>query len=138
MFIVKSKNVIVRYILFISSVCLGRATLRWRNRLILLMCKLLRHFLNPQPADTLVKRRMVISFAKLVALLVLFSTGLSACAEFKEAGRTIGHTTRNVTREIGHGTRDAAKEIGHGTKRVINSIGQETNDAEKPLSDDEQ
>lgn len=84
-----------------------------------------------------VKRRMVISFAKLVALLVLFSTGLSSCAEFKEAGRTIGHTTRNVTREIGHGTRDAAKEIGHGTKRVVNSIGQETNDAEKPLSDDE-
>ncbi|MDP1665519.1 MAG: hypothetical protein Q8L79_10390 [Methylobacter sp.] len=70
---------------------------------------------------------MTISFIKLVALFVIFSTGLlSSCAEFKEAGRTIGHTTRNVTREIGHGTRDAAKEIGHGTKRVVNSIGQET------------
>jgi predicted small secreted protein len=78
-----------------------------------------------------VKRGMVISFAKLVALLVLFSTGLSSCAEFKEAGRTIGHTTRDVTREIGHGTRDAAKEIGHGTKRVVNSIGQEINDDEQ-------
>ncbi|MDI1294185.1 MAG: hypothetical protein PSV18_15805 [Methylobacter sp.] len=82
---------------------------------------------------------MVISFTKLVALLILFSTGiLSSCAEFKEAGRTIGHTTINVTREIGHGTRDAAKEIGHGTRRVVNSIGEETKGSEKPLSDDEQ
>jgi len=49
---------------------------------------------------------MTISFAKVVAFFVIFSTGLlSSCAEFKEAGRTIGHTTRNVTREIGHGTR---------------------------------
>jgi len=82
---------------------------------------------------------MTISFAKVVAFFVICSTGLlSSCAEFKEAGRTIGHTTRNVTREIGHGTRDAAKEIGHGTKRVVNSIGQETNDAAKPSPDDEQ
>jgi hypothetical protein len=82
---------------------------------------------------------MNISSAKLLVLLVTFSTGLlSSCAEFKEAGRTIGHTTRNVTREIGHGTRDAVKEIGHGTKRVVNSIGQETNDAAKPSPNDEQ
>lgn len=47
---------------------------------------------------------------------------LSACAEIKEAGRTIGHTTRDVTREIGHGTRDAAKSIGRGTKRVVKSV----------------
>ncbi len=81
---------------------------------------------------------MTISFAKIVAFFVMFSTGLlSSCAEFKEAGRTIGHTTRNVTREIGHGTRDAAKEIGHGTKRVVESIGQETKDETKPLSDQE-
>ncbi len=67
---------------------------------------------------------MTTSFTKLVALLVILSTGLlSSCAEFKEAGRTIGHTTRNVTREIGHGTRDVAKEIGHGTRRVVKSIG---------------
>jgi len=82
---------------------------------------------------------MTISFVKIVAFFVIFSTGLlSSCAEFKEAGRTIGHTARNVTREIGHGTRDAAKEIGHGTRRVVNSIGQETNDAAKPSPDDEQ
>lgn len=82
---------------------------------------------------------MTALFEKLVVLLVMFSTGLlSSCAEFKEAGRTIGHTTRNVTREIGHGTRDVAKEIGHGTKRVVESIGQETKGEPKPLSDQEQ
>lgn len=63
----------------------------------------------------------------LFALLALLSTGfLSSCAEIKESGRTIGHTTRNVTTEIGHGTRDVTREIGHGTRRVVKSIGQET------------
>ena len=81
---------------------------------------------------------MTISPATLLALLVLFSTGLLSCAEVKDAGRTIGHTTRNVTREIGHGTRDAAKEIGHGTRRVVKSIGQETKEATAPLSDGQQ
>ena len=70
---------------------------------------------------------MTISPAKLSALLALFSTGLLSCAEVKEAGRTIGHTTRNVTREIGHGSR-----------RVAKSIGQETKEATAPLSDDHQ
>lgn len=84
------------------------------------------------------EEKMTLSPAKLAALLVLFSTGLFSCAEVKEAGRTIGHTTRNVTREIGHGTRDAAKEIGHGTRRVVNAIGQETKEPTEPLSDDEQ
>jgi hypothetical protein len=82
---------------------------------------------------------MIISFAKLVAIFVLLSSGLlPACAEFKDAGRTIGHTTRNVTREIGHGTRDVAKDIGHGTKRGVKAIGQGTKVAVKSLSDDEQ
>ncbi|MDD2659299.1 MAG: hypothetical protein PHY54_06390 [Methylococcales bacterium] len=81
---------------------------------------------------------MVIPFTKLFMVLVLFSTGLLSCAEFKNAGRTIGHTTRNVTREIGHGTRDAVKDIGHGTKRELQAIGQGAKEAVKPLSDDEQ
>jgi hypothetical protein len=82
---------------------------------------------------------MIISFAKLFALLVLFSTGLlSSCAEFKDAGRTIGHMTRNVTREIGHGTRDVARDIGHGTRRGVQAIGLGAKEAVKPLSDDEQ
>lgn len=83
---------------------------------------------------------MIILFAKLfVFFITIFSAGLlSSCAELKEAGRTIGHTTHNVTREIGHGTRDVAREIGHGTRRVVDSIGQETKEVGKPLSDDEQ
>jgi hypothetical protein len=64
---------------------------------------------------------------KLFAAVVLSSAWLlPSCAEVKEAGRTIGHTTRDVTREIGHGTRDAVKEIGHGTRRVVKSIGDES------------
>ena len=82
---------------------------------------------------------MIISFTKLFALLILLSTGLlSSCAEFKDAGRTIGHMTRNVTREIGHGTRDAARDIGHGTRREVQAIGQGAKVAVKPLSGDEQ
>jgi len=82
---------------------------------------------------------MITSFAKLFAILVLFSTGLlSSCAEFKDSGRTIGHTTRNVTREIGHGTRDVTRDIGHGTRREVQAIGQGAKVAVKPLSGDEQ
>jgi hypothetical protein len=82
---------------------------------------------------------MTISLARLFVLMILSSAWLlSSCAEFKEAGRTIGHTTRNVTREIGHGTRDVAKEIGHGTTRVFKTIGEETTDEEKSPSDDDQ
>ena len=85
------------------------------------------------------KKKMIISFVKLFALLVLFSTGLlSSCAEIKESGRTIGHTTRNVTREIGHGTRDVTREIGHGTRRTVKTIGQGSKDVAKSLFDDEQ
>ncbi|WP_196140234.1 hypothetical protein [Aliikangiella sp. G2MR2-5] len=63
--------------------------------------------------------------------LIFFIPGLMAsCAELKEAGRTIGHTTRDVTREIGHGTRDAVKTIGEGTKRVVNSATQDSKDNE--------
>ena len=44
--------------------------------------------------------------AKILVLLSSVLYLLSACAEVKEAGRSIGHTTRNVTRDIGHGSRD--------------------------------
>ena len=55
----------------------------------------------------------------ILIVAIVTSSLLSACAEVKQAGRTVGHTTRDVAKEIGHGTRDAAKEIGHGTKRVV-------------------
>ena len=58
---------------------------------------------------------------KIAFLVVLLGYLLSACAQIKEAGRTVGHTTRDVTREIGHGTRDAAKAVGEGVKKVAKS-----------------
>jgi hypothetical protein len=54
---------------------------------------------------------------------------LSACAHIKQTGRTIGHTTRDVTREVGHTTRDVTREIGHGARDVTREIGHGTRDA---------
>ncbi|MGZ8916049.1 MAG: hypothetical protein ACXW1Z_23455 [Methylobacter sp.] len=62
--------------------------------------------------------RSVIKFFTSLALLCL----LSACAELKEAGRSIGTTAKNVTTDIGHGSRDTVQAIGKGTKRVVKSI----------------
>lgn len=57
--------------------------------------------------------------------LILITSLLSACAEVKEAGRSIGHTTRNVTTDIGHGSRNTFQVLGKGTKRVVKSITQD-------------
>jgi hypothetical protein len=65
---------------------------------------------------------MFISRLKIAFLLVLSGCFLLACAQVKEAGRTIGHTTRDVARAIGHGTRDAAKSVGEGVKKVVRSV----------------
>jgi hypothetical protein len=64
---------------------------------------------------------MLNSQVKIALLLVLSGYVLSACAQVKEAGRTIGHTTRDAARAIGHGTRDAAKAVGEGVKKVVKS-----------------
>jgi hypothetical protein len=64
---------------------------------------------------------MVNSRVKIVFFLVLLGYLLSACAQLKEAGRRIGHTTRDVARDVGHGTRDAAKTVGEGIKKVVRS-----------------
>ncbi len=64
---------------------------------------------------------MFISPVKIAFLLVLSGYLLSACAQVKEAGRTIGHTTRDAATAIGHGTRDAAKSVGEGVKKVVRS-----------------
>ena len=55
-------------------------------------------------------------------VLVLLCLVLGACVEVKQAGRIVGHTTRDVTREIGHGSRDIAKEVGKGAKKVVKSV----------------
>lgn len=62
--------------------------------------------------------KSVIKFFTCLAMSCL----LSACAEFKEAGRSIGNTTKNVTTDIGHGSRDTVQAIGRGTKRVVKSV----------------
>lgn len=50
---------------------------------------------------------------------------LTSCAGIKETGRTIGHTTRDVTKKIGHTSRDAVKAIGKETKEVVKDIKDE-------------
>lgn len=62
--------------------------------------------------------KSIIIFFKCLAMLCL----LPACAELKEAGQSIGNTTKNVTTDIGHGSRDTVQAIGKGTKRVVKSI----------------
>jgi hypothetical protein len=68
---------------------------------------------------------MFSSHVKIAFLLLFLGYLLSACAQLKEAGRTIGHTTRDVARDIGHGTRDAAKTVGEGVKKVVKSAPEE-------------
>jgi hypothetical protein len=68
---------------------------------------------------------------------VLFVVGfLISCAQLKEAGRTIGHTTRDVTTAIGHGARDVTKEIGHGTRDVVRDVGDGARDATNSASEE--
>jgi hypothetical protein len=62
-------------------------------------------------------------------VLPLICGFLYGCAPLKEAGRTIGHTTRDVTTEIGHGARDVTREIGHGTRDVVRKVGEGARDA---------
>ena len=64
---------------------------------------------------------MVSTRLRIIFFLVLLGYLLSACTQLKEAGRTIGHTTRDVARDIGHGTRDATKSVGEGVKKVVKS-----------------
>lgn len=56
----------------------------------------------------------------LVQLTVMLC--MSACAQLKETGKEIGHTTKKVTTAIGHGTRDTVKAIGRETKEVVEEI----------------
>ncbi|MCK6265525.1 hypothetical protein KP803_19880 [Vibrio sp. ZSDE26] len=44
----------------------------------------------------------------LVGLLILSASG---CAELKEVGTVIGHTTRDATKAIGHASRDAVNSV---------------------------
>ena len=71
------------------------------------------------------------NLGKLILTLVLSIT-LAACVELNQAGKTIGHTSRDVAKEIGHGSRDVAKGIGHGVKRVATTTFSPKPDRGKP------
>lgn len=49
--------------------------------------------------------------SKTVFLSAGLIIALSGCAELKEAGTAIGHTTRDTTKAIGHASRDAVKSV---------------------------
>ncbi len=53
---------------------------------------------------TRLARKMAFAFLLTVPL---FNMG---CSEFKSAGKTIGHATKDAATDIGHGTRRVAKE----------------------------
>ena len=59
------------------------------------------------------KLAAVVSAVALMMSVPAVSAADSFIDSIKEAGRTIGHTTRDVTREIGHASRDATREVGH-------------------------
>jgi len=61
----------------------------------------------------------------LLLIVFVLSAFILSCAEFKEAGRTIGHTASNTVKVIGHGVGDAAKSVGKGTKKVVRSISED-------------
>jgi len=65
-------------------------------------------------------KKHILTLSLLMLTLTLFS-----CVEIKSAGRTVGHTTKEVTTEIGHTTRDVTKEIGHASRDAVKSIGEE-------------
>jgi hypothetical protein len=55
-----------------------------------------------------------------LALLAMACALASAsCADLKEAGRKIGHGTRDAAKAIGHGARDVAKEVGKAVDRAV-------------------
>lgn len=76
-------------------------------------------------------KKQLLTLSILTLTLTLFS-----CAEIKSAGRTVGHTTKEVTTEIGHATRDVATEIGHTTKEVTTEIGHASRDAVKSIGEE--
>lgn len=55
-------------------------------------------------------------------LCMISICALSACAEFKDTGKTIGQGTKEVATTIGHTSRDIAKSIGNNTKKVVSDI----------------
>lgn len=66
----------------------------------------------------------ILSPTALLVGVVSFGTLLSGCVELKQAGRTVGHTSRDVAKDVGHASRDVAKDISRGAARVLSEAAQ--------------
>ena len=66
------------------------------------------------------KANILLKFLLVVSALVPFS-----CAEVKQAGKDIGHGTRDVTKAVGKGARDVTRAIGHGARDATKAVGKE-------------
>lgn len=64
---------------------------------------------------------------KLPLFVFALFVSLTGCAELKDVGRTIGHTTKDVTTEIGHATRDTTTAIGHASRDAVNAVKDDLN-----------
>jgi hypothetical protein len=71
---------------------------------------------------------------RILTTLIVSSLLTAGCAQLKEAGRTIGHTTRDVTRTIGHGAREVVSDIGDGIRDTTKSGAEEVKKTVKPSS----
>ncbi|MFV0450547.1 MAG: hypothetical protein ACK5MF_19265 [Vibrio sp.] len=70
-------------------------------------------------------------------IISLFTTLLLlGCAELKQAGKDVGHATRDAATAIGHATRDTTKAIGHATRDTTKAIGHASRDAVTDIHDD--
>lgn len=49
--------------------------------------------------------------------------------DLKQAGRAIGHATRDAAKDIGHATRDTTRAIGHASRRTAKKVGHATHEA---------
>ncbi len=48
---------------------------------------------------------------KTIIASLAFAIALTGCAEMKQAGKDIGHATRDTTKAVGHASRDAVKSV---------------------------
>ncbi|MBD0788700.1 hypothetical protein HUO09_20320 [Vibrio sp. Y2-5] len=58
-------------------------------------------------------------FSLITTLLLL------GCADLKQAGKEVGHATRDAATAIGHATRDTTKAIGHASRDAVVSVHDE-------------
>lgn len=49
--------------------------------------------------------------------------------DLKQAGREIGHATRDAAKDVGHATRDTTRAIGHASRKTAKKVGHATRDA---------